>query len=73
MTILQKIIIPRNWLFGRLAYITINLNNILRNKVNFTPEERRLLNEALTNLQVVYKNKNIGNSTLKAMIKNNKL
>lgn len=39
-TDIQKRIIPRNWLFGRITYIRNNLNNILKHsKSNFTQEE----------------------------------
>lgn len=39
-TDIQKRIIPRNWLFGRIAFTKSNLSNILKHsKSNFTQAE----------------------------------
>ena len=59
-TKIQKIIIPRNWLFGRLAFIYENLRNLrLNNKMHFTELELKTLNEAELNILSVLKNKKI--------------
>ena len=47
MSKIQKIIIPRNWLFGRLSYINNNLKSIGRvNAENFTIKELANLRKA---------------------------
>lgn len=73
-TEIQKRIIPRNWLFGRLTYILNNLNSIVNNnKGNFTDTEIKKLKIASDNITEVINNKIISSKKLKKeILKNNK-
>jgi len=65
-TLIQKTIIPRNWLFGRLAYINNNLFSILKsNNNNFNDEEKLLLSQAHECITKVIKNKLLNSQIIK--------
>lgn len=68
MTLTQRVIIPRNWLFGRLSYITNNLGSMKHNKNNFTEEEFKQIQNALDILNNVLINKKNSSITLKRKI-----
>lgn len=68
-TDIQKRIIPRNWLFGRLTYIVNNLKAIVNNnKGNFTDTEIKKLKIASDNIAEVINNKIISSEKLKKEI-----
>lgn len=70
MSKIQRIILPRNWLFGRLSYINNNLKNIGRkNILNFTAEEMQLLMEASNNISKVIRAKKESSELLKKLSK----
>lgn len=67
---IQRIIVPRNWLFGRLCYIRANLMNIIKvNPENFTTDEHSKLKEAAKILEGVISNKKKNSETLKTIFK----
>ena len=70
----QQIIIPRNWLFGRINFVYANLNNLLScNPANFTEGEKQELRKARHILKSILNNKLINNEELKKQIKDEKL
>lgn len=73
-TEIQKRIIPRNWLFGRLQYVLSNLNNIaLNNKKHFTDVEIAELKLASSKIKEVISNKTNSSEKLKKeILKKNK-
>ena len=73
MSKLQKIIIPRNWLFGRLSYINANLKNLVRNKKNFTQSELHQLNKAQTMISDVIQGKTTESDYLTKLFKQGKI
>jgi len=69
-TEIQKRIIPRNWLVGRLSYIYANLCNITNcNTSYFTEEEIVKLQQAKSLLIEVIRNKKVSSEQLKVIIK----
>ncbi len=70
-TKIQKIIIPRNWLFGRIAAILNNVRNLKRNSDHFTHQELQQLKEVETILSNLYKAKKVSSVILKIKIKDN--
>jgi len=73
MSKLQKIIIPRNWLFGRLSYINANLKNLVRNKKNFTQSELHQLNKAQAMISDVIQGKTTESDYLTKLFKQRKI
>ena len=72
MSKLQTIILPRNWLFGRLSYIRGNLVNIItRNPQNFTVEEHTQLKLASNIIEKIIKEKGKNSEILKKIFKTN--
>ncbi len=72
-TKIQKIIIPRNWLFGRLAYINNNLKNIIRvNTEHFTKFELEQLKNAQRIISNIYNGKDIQRNKLKQLIRHDR-
>lgn len=72
MSKLQTIIIPRNWLFGRLCYIMGNLSNIINyNKMNFTDAEMKDLKEAQSLIRNIVVHKKKSSEILKKNFRNN--
>jgi len=72
-TKIQKIIIPRNWLFGRLAYINNNLKNIIRvNTEHFTKFELEQLKNAQRKISNIYNGKDIQRNKLKQLIRHDR-
>lgn len=69
-TEIQKAIIPRNWLFGRLSYIHNNLKTMLFNKDNFTEDEMESLLIAEKHLKWIVHNKKANSEVIKFNIKN---
>ena len=68
-TKIQKIIIPRNWLFGRIAFVTTNLNSMLReNAENLTEEEYKIIRSCTNSLISLQNNKELNSSKLKEKI-----
>lgn len=68
MSLIQTIIIPRNWLFGRLTYILNNLNNIVaQNTKNFTVSELQDLKMAKHLITRVLENKTENSKILKKL------
>lgn len=66
---IQKKIIPRNWLFGRLAYIYANLYQIVRNdKFHFSPGEMEKLEMASKLLREVLDAKKENSELLKRIV-----
>lgn len=66
---IQKRIIPRNWLFGRLAYICANLGQIIKNETCFlTGQEVEKLNQAKNLVMEVMLNKNKQSELIKREI-----
>ena len=71
MSKLQTIIIPRNWLFGRLCYMRANLRNMIKvNPQNFSVEEHTQLKKAVNILEDVIVKKKENSETLKKIFKN---
>ena len=71
MSKIQRIIIPRNWLFGRLCYMRANLKNLIKvNRQNFTTEEHEKLKKAANILDEVISDKKKNSETLKTIFKN---
>ncbi len=68
-TEIQKAIIPRNWLFGRLAGINNNLRGILNQKNNLTPFEILDLEKARELISGVLVNKKHNSDQLKLRIR----
>lgn len=68
-TDIQKRIIPRNWLFGRIAYTNNNLKDILRHsKSNFTQEEMDKISLCVGILSKVLRDKSEQAEVLKKRI-----
>ena len=67
-TAIQKAIIPRNWLFGRLAGIKNNLRNLISNKGNFNQVEMENLSKAQQLIDAVIRNKSAGSKLIKVNI-----
>lgn len=69
-TKIQKIILPRNWIFGRLSYISANLSTMIRNDKNhFTLRERNNLKVAHDLIFKVIKEKKESSEFLKRINK----
>ena len=69
---IQKKIIPRNWLFGRLAYIYANLYQIVRNdKFHLSSAEIEKLEIASKLLREVLDKKKENSEILKRIINGN--
>jgi hypothetical protein len=65
---IQKIILPRNWIFGRIAYITGNLSTMIRNdRLHFTLRERNDLKTAHNLILKVLREKKESSEFLKRM------
>jgi len=70
MSKIQKAIIPRNWLFGRLAYISGNLRNLAySNSYNFTVYELAELIKAEAMIARVIRNKKQSSEEIKTKLK----
>jgi len=68
MSKIQTIIIPRNWLFGRLCYMRANLINLIKvNPHNFTILEKEKLEEASKIIDGVISNKKENSEVLKKL------
>lgn len=66
---IQKIIIPRNWLFGRIAFINNNLRNIINgNNEHFTKFELEELKNAHRILSNTYNGRDIQRKKLKKIL-----
>lgn len=69
-TVTQKIIIPRNWLFGRLSFINNNLKSITGvNTKHFTGEEIDKLLKAQYLITSVIKDKKKSSEKMKQILK----
>jgi len=69
-TEIQKRIIPRNWLFGRLSYINNNLKStVLGSKGSLTPSEIYELTDIFKKLSKIIDNKKVSSEQLKVIIK----
>ena len=69
-SLIQKIIIPRNWLFGRIACVLVNLINLKKvNKLHFTPIELAMLDNATLILKELLENKKLESTKLKTYLK----
>lgn len=69
-TKIQKIILPRNWIFGGLSYINNNLKNIINcNKLNLTGSEEVKLDQARKLIEEVIKHKKESSEIIKKFIK----
>lgn len=71
-TEIQKAIIPRNWLFGRLSGICRNLKNVTQADC-LTPNEFEKLAEAWGIISSVLDNKKESSNQIKAFIEANKI
>ena len=70
MSKLQKIIVPRNWLFGRLAGISNNLRGMISgSKVNFTKDEILKLKIAYNTIYEIISLKQVGSDELKRKLR----
>ena len=66
----QKAIIPRNWLFGRIAACRASLMNIvLSGNASLTAEEKRELKSICARLTNLMINKEHGSNQLKHQLK----
>jgi len=66
---IQKVILPRNWLFGRLCYVSANLSSMLgRDYINFTEHELEELDNANDIIRKVISNKKAQATELKRLI-----
>lgn len=72
MSKIQRIILPRNWLFGRLIYICNNLDNMIKNNnLNFTTREYEDLLTARRKIRSVISKKKQESEKLKTIWKRN--
>jgi len=67
---IQQLIIPRNWLFGRLSYINGNLRNLIGNHAHFTKEELKDLHQARRLINNVIRGKKEESKKLKVKLRN---
>lgn len=71
-TKIQRIIIPRNWLFGRLTYMYANLSQMLSHShSHFTEHELSELDEAYDKIGKIISSKKLQSERLKKQIVNN--
>lgn len=68
-TLTQKAILPRNWLFGRLAGISSNLKNVAKHQGNLTASEEIKLKEACKIIDEVIRNKKESSEAIKSYIR----
>lgn len=65
----QRVILPRNWIFGRLAYIRNNLSSLIyHDKKHFTEQEYEELKLCVDKLNKIIGEKSINSSILKTKI-----
>ena len=70
MSKIQSIIIPRNWLFGRLCYMRANLKNLISvNPHNFTLIEKQELEKASAIIDSIISKKKENSDILKILHK----
>ena len=72
-TDIQKAIIPRNWLFGRLISINNSLRGIVKNsKHNLTQEEWSKIESCYLTIKNIIKDKEKSSATIKKRINESK-
>jgi hypothetical protein len=69
-TKIQEAIIPRNWLFGRIASCMDNLTNMKSDR-RFTKDEQAQINLILSMMAKLYKGKKEQSEIIKAEIRVN--
>tara|TARA_B110000240_G_C13326136_1_gene379227 strand:+ start:533 stop:787 length:255 start_codon:yes stop_codon:yes gene_type:complete len=72
-TTIQRAITPRNYAFGRIAFCSNNLKNLLFGGVVLTNEEREIIDGVVKALRKMYYRKKINNEIIKKLMKVEKI